>query len=45
MLNFVICKIEPVSMDFNCDCSVKVCNECFNDNIYIFNIKRWPGKI
>ena len=38
-----ICNIEPATMDFNCDCPVKVCNKCFNDNVYIFNIKRCPG--
>ena len=38
-----ICNIEPAVKSFNCGCPLKICNKCFNDNLYIFQIKRCPN--
>lgn len=38
-----ICKVNKGKCSFNCGCPVLLCNECFNDNIYVFKINRCPG--
>jgi hypothetical protein len=38
-----ICNIEPALKSFNCGCPLKICSKCFNDNLYIFQIKRCPN--
>ena len=38
-----ICKINDGTQSFNCGCSTKVCEKCFNDNVYVFKYKCCPG--
>ncbi len=38
-----VCNAEPATTNFNCGCPVTVCNKCFNDNIFLFKIKKCPG--
>ena len=38
-----VCNAEPATTSFNCGCPVKVCNKCFNENIFLFQIKKCPG--
>ena len=37
-----ICKLFPAKVSFNCGCKAKVCDKCFNDNIYIYKYKTCP---
>ena len=37
-----ICNVEPSIKSFNCGCSLKVCTKCFNENLYVFKIKKCP---
>ena len=38
-----ICKINDGTQSFNCDCTTRVCEKCFNDNVYVFKYNRCPG--
>jgi hypothetical protein len=38
-----ICKENKGTCSFNCGCPVLLCNKCFNDNIYVFKLKKCPG--
>ena len=38
-----ICKINDGTQSFNCGCMMKVCEKCFNDNVYVFNYNQCPG--
>ena len=38
-----ICKINDATQSFNCNCTTKVCEKCFNDNIYVFKYNKCPG--
>lgn len=38
-----ICKINDGTTNFNCGCPMKVCEKCFNDNVYVFKYKQCPG--
>ena len=38
-----ICKINSGTQSFNCGCSMKVCEKCFNDNVYVFKYNQCPG--
>ena len=38
-----ICKINNGTQSFNCGCPMKVCEKCFNDNIYVFKYNQCPG--
>ena len=38
-----ICKINDGTQSFNCGCSMKVCEKCFNDNVYVFKYNQCPG--
>jgi len=38
-----ICKINPGTESFNCGCSMKLCEKCFNDNVYILKYNQCPG--
>lgn len=38
-----ICKINNGTESFNCGCSMRVCEKCFNDNIYVFKYNQCPG--
>ena len=38
-----ICKINEGTQSFNCGCPMKVCENCFNDNIYVFKYNQCPG--
>ena len=31
-----ICKINDGTQSFNCGCPMRVCEKCFNDNVYVF---------
>ena len=38
-----ICKINSGTQSFNCGCKMKVCEKCFNDNVYVFKYNQCPG--
>ena len=38
-----ICKINDGTQSFNCGCQMKVCEKCFNDNVYVFKYNQCPG--
>lgn len=38
-----ICKINSGTQSFNCGCPMKVCEKCFNDNVYVFKYNQCPG--
>ena len=38
-----ICKIKDGTQSFNCGCPMKVCENCFNDNVYVFKYNQCPG--
>jgi hypothetical protein len=38
-----ICKIKYGTQSFNCGCHMKVCENCFNDNVYVFKYNQCPG--
>ena len=39
----LICKINDGTQSFNCGCPMRVCQKCFNDNIYVFKYNQCPG--
>lgn len=38
-----ICKINDGTQSFNCGCPMKVCEKCFNDNVYVLKYNQCPG--
>ena len=38
-----ICKINDGTQGFNCGCPMKVCEKCFNDNVYVLKLNQCPG--
>ena len=38
-----ICKINDGTQSFNCGCPMRVCENCFNDNVYVFKYNQCPG--
>ena len=38
-----ICKINNGTQSFNCECNMKLCEKCFNDNVYILKYNQCPG--
>ena len=38
-----ICKINDGTQSFNCGCTMKVCEKCFNDNVYVLKYNQCPG--
>ena len=38
-----ICKINDGTQGFNCGCPMKVCEKCFNDNVYVLKYNQCPG--
>ena len=38
-----ICKINDGTQSFNCGCTMRVCEKCFNDNVYVFKYNQCPG--
>ena len=38
-----ICKIHDGTQTFNCGCPMRVCENCFNDNVYVFKYNQCPG--
>ena len=38
-----ICKIHDGTQSFNCGCPMRVCENCFNDNVYVFKYNQCPG--
>ena len=38
-----ICKINNGTQSFNCDCNMKLCEKCFNDNVYILKYNQCLG--
>ena len=38
-----ICKINNGTQSFNCGCTVRLCEKCFNDNVYILKYNQCPG--
>jgi len=38
-----ICKINEGTQSFNCGCTMRVCEKCFNDNVYVFKYNQCPG--
>ena len=38
-----ICKLNDAKQSFNCGCSMKVCEKCFNDNVYVLKYNQCPG--
>ena len=39
----LICKINDGTQSFNCGCPMRVCQKCFNDNVYVFKYNQCPG--
>ena len=38
-----ICKLNDGTQSFNCGCPMRVCENCFNDNVYVFKYNQCPG--
>ena len=38
-----ICKINDGTQSFNCGCPMRVCEKCFNDNVYVLKYSQCPG--
>ena len=38
-----ICKLNNGTQSFNCGCPMRVCENCFNDNVYVFKYNQCPG--
>lgn len=38
-----VCKINNGTQSFNCECNMKICQKCFNDNVYILKYNQCPG--
>ena len=38
-----ICKINDGTQGFNCGCPMKVCENCFNSNVYVLKYNQCPG--
>ena len=38
-----ICKINDGTQGFNCGCPMRVCEKCFNDNVYVLKYNQCPG--
>ena len=38
-----VCKINDGTQSFNCGCNMKVCEKCFNDNVYVLKYNQCPG--
>jgi len=38
-----VCKINNGTQSFNCECNMKICEKCFNDNVYILKYNQCPG--
>ena len=38
-----ICKINQGTQSFNCGCNMRICEKCFNDNIYVLKYRQCPG--
>ena len=38
-----ICKIQYATQSFNCGCPMKICEKCFNDNVYLLKYNHCPG--
>ena len=38
-----ICKINDGTQSFNCGCPMRVCEKCFNDNVYVLKYNQCPG--
>ena len=37
-----ICKINKANQGFNCDCNMKICMKCYNENVYVFKYNACP---
>lgn len=38
-----VCKINNGTQSFNCECNLKICEKCFNDNVYVLKYNQCPG--
>ena len=38
-----ICKVNTGTQGFNCNCNMKLCLKCFNENVYVFKYNTCPG--
>lgn len=38
-----VCKINIGTQSFNCECNTKICEKCFNDNVYFLKYNQCPG--
>ena len=38
-----ICKINDGTQSFNCGCPMRLCEKCFNDNVYVLKYNQCPG--
>ena len=38
-----ICKINDGTQSFNCGCPMRVCENCFNSNVYVLKYNQCPG--
>ena len=38
-----VCKINNGTQSFNCQCNTKICEKCFNDNVYFLQYNQCPG--
>ena len=38
-----ICKLNDGTQSFNCGCPMRVCEKCFNDNVYVLKYNQCPG--
>ena len=38
-----ICKINDGTQGFNCGCPMRVCENCFNSNVYVLKYNQCPG--
>ena len=38
-----VCKINFGTQSFNCECNLKICQKCFNENVYVLKYNQCPG--
>ena len=38
-----ICKVNNGIQGFNCNCNMKLCLKCYNENVYVFKYNTCPG--
>ena len=38
-----VCKMNQGTQSFNCGCNMRICEKCFNENVYVLKYNQCPG--